>query len=47
MRAALNGFIVKKAKSSTISTERYFIIKKTSFAFKKEFMTTNNRRRYY
>ena len=47
IRTALNSFIVRKAKSGIISIRRYFIIKKTLFIFKKKFVTTSNRRRYY
>ena len=46
-RITLDGFIVGNAKSSIISAEKYFIIKKTLFAFRKKFMITNSRRKYY
>ena len=47
MRTALDGFTVRKAKSGTINIERYFIIKRTLFTFKKKFATTGNKRKYY
>ena len=47
IRAVLNGFIIRKAKSGIISIKKYFIIKRTSFVFKKKFVITDNKRRYY
>ena len=46
-RTALNGFAVSNTKSSTASAEKYFVIKRTLFTFRKKFATTNNRRRHY
>ena len=42
-RAALNSFIIRKTKSGTINTERYFVIKRTLFIFEKKFATISNR----
>ena len=46
-RTALNSFTVSNAKGSIISAEKYFIIKRTLFIFKKKFMMTKNQKRYY
>ena len=46
-RATLDGFIISNAKGSTASAEKYFVIKRILFAFKKEFAATDNRRKHY
>ena len=46
VRTTLHGFIVGNTKGSTASAKKYFIIKRTSFSFKKKFATANNKRRY-
>ena len=45
VRAALNGLIINNAESVITSTEKYLIIKRTLFAFRKKFATANNKRR--
>ena len=45
-KATFRGFTVKNTKGSTASTEKYLIIKRTSFLFKKKFAVTNSGRRY-
>ena len=45
-RTALHNFTVGNIKGSTTGTRKYFVIKKTLFLFKKEFVTTNNKKRY-
>ena len=47
MRTTLNGFTVGDAEDSITGARRYFVIKKTLFAFRKKFAMTSNRRRYY
>ena len=47
IRTALDGFTVGNAKSSIVSAEKYLIIKRTLFTFRKKFIITGNRKRYY
>ena len=46
-RTTLDGFVVGNTKSSVTSAEKYIIIKRILFLFRKKFMTTGNRKRYY
>ena len=45
-RAALRGFIIRNAKGSITSINRYLIIKRTLFSFKEKFAITSSKRRY-
>ena len=46
VRAALDRLIISNAESIIASTERYLIIKKTLFTFRKKFATTESRKKY-
>ena len=45
-RAALDSFIINNIKGVILRAERYLIIKRSLFGFKKKFATANNKRKY-
>ena len=46
IRAILDGFIIGNIKGSITGTRKYFVVKRTLFAFRKKFVITDNRRKY-